>query len=141
MKYRILNQGIGVTETAHPEDINGSLTIEIEGAEGNVIKLIGEDNISYARVENGVATFDRSVLVGRIALSLVRASGTVPLGALICVPIREGIRVYPDVQSVLDRIGKVERDISDLLSMQRDLTAKYDDMIKRIEQLFDGYSF
>lgn len=141
MKYIILNQGIGVPESLLPVDVEGSLTLEIDGMDGAVVKLTGENHTSYARVESGVATFDLSDLVDRVELSLVRASGSVPLGGLICVPFGGSTRVCYDESHLLNRLQRVERDISDLMSTHRALAAKYDDMIKRIEQLFSGYSF
>ncbi len=141
MKYRILNQGIGVAASPLPEDVEKSLLIEIDGAEGEVIKLVSEDHVSYAKVEDGVAAFDRSELVGRVELSLIRAAGTVPLGGFICVPTDNGVRLYQDAEHLLSRLAKVERDISDALAMHRAIEAKCEDILKRIERLFTGYSF
>lgn len=139
MRYRILNQGIGVAESLLPEAVEDALPIEIEGAEGEIVKLVGENHVSYAKVEGGVATFKRGDLAGRVELSLVRASGTLPLGGLICVPADNVIRLYQDPTSILQRLERIERDISSLLDMQHKAEAKYDDLGKRIESLFTGY--
>lgn len=140
MKFRILEQGVGVTDTPLPKEINLALRIHIEGADGDVVKLVGDNNVSYGKIENGVATFARAELVGRISLSLVRPGGVVPLGAFICVPTENGVMLYQDAETLLSRLAKVERDISDVLERQRDLEAKYEDIIKRLESLFEGYN-
>lgn len=141
MKFRILNQGIGVAETPLPEDVAGTLRIEIEGADGEVVKLVGEEHVVYGKVEQGAATFDRAGLVGRIGLSLVRASGTVPLGGFICVPTAEGVRLYQDAADMLERLARVERDISDAYAIHRAMEEKYDGLVKRLDALFSGYNF
>ena len=139
MKFRILEQGVGVTDTPLPKEINLALRIHIDGAEGDVVQLVGESNVSYGKIVNGVASFDKSELDGQISLSLVRASGIVPLGGFVCVPSANGVTLYHDADTLLTRIGKVERDISDVLENQRVLNAKYEDIIKRFEGLFTGY--
>lgn len=141
MKFRILNQGIGAAETPLPEDVAGALRIEIEGADGEVVKLVGEEHVVYGKVEQGAATFDRAGLVGRIGLSLVRASGTVPLGGFICVPTAEGVRLYQDAADMLERLARVERDISDSLVVHDKLGEKYKALEDKLSRLFDGYNF
>ena len=140
MRFRILNQGIGVVDTPLPKEISYSLRIHIDGAEGAVVKLVGEDNVSYAKVENGVAAFPASDLKGRIALSLIRGDGSVSLGAYVCLPSANGVTLYQDAEELLSRLAKVERDISDTLEAYRALVAKYEDIGKRLESLFTGYN-
>ena len=141
MKITILNQGIGVVDTPLPERVTNPLRIEIEGADGEVVKLVGEEHVVYAKVDGDAAVFDASALRGRVALSLVRASGTVPLGAYICLPCEGGVDMYPDAANMLKRLARVERDISDALAVHRAMDAKYDGLVKRIEALFSGYNF
>lgn len=141
MKITILNQGIGVVDTPLPERVINPFRIEIEGADGEVVKLVGDNNIAYGKVADGAVVFDSAELRGRVALSLVRASGTVPLGAYICLPCEGGVDMYPDAADLLARLTIVERDISDALAVHRAMDAKYDGLVKRIEALFSGYNF
>ena len=94
-----------------------------------------------SKVEDGIATFDASALVGAIGLSLVRASGTVPLGCFVCVPTSQGARLYQDASDVLTRLARVERDISDAYAIHRAMEAKYEDIVDRLNKLFTGYNF
>ena len=141
MKITILNQGIGVVDTPLPERVINPLRIEIAGADGEVVKLVGEEHVVYGKVEKGAAVFGTSALRGRVALSLVRASGTVPLGAYICLPVEGGVDMYPDAADLLARLTRVERDISDAYAIHRAMEEKYDGLVKRIEALFSGYNF
>lgn len=141
MKITILNQGIGVVDTPLPERVTNPLRIEIEGADGEVVKLVGDNNIAYGKVEGGSVSFGASELRGRVALSLVRASGTVPLGAYICLPVDGGVDMYPDAADLLAKLTRVERDISDAYAIHRAMEEKYDGLVKRIEALFLGYNF
>ena len=141
MKFRILNQGIGVVDTPLPERVTNPLRIEIAGADGEVVKLVGDNNIAYGKVTDGAVTFDVAELCGRVELSLVRASGTVPLGAYICLPVEGGMDMYPDAADLLARLTRVERDISDAYAIHRAMEEKYDGLVKRLDALFTGYNF
>ena len=141
MKFRVLNQGIGVVVSPLPEIVEKTIAVEIEEAEGEVVKLVGEDHVAYKKIENGSAVFDRAELHGRIGLSLVRASGSVQLGGFVCANTDKGMKLYHDAEALLSRLAKVEGDISDVIAENRALAAKYDDLTKKIEQLFTGYSF
>ena len=139
--YTILKQGIGVIDSPMPEETKDKLLVKIRDAEGEAVKLVGEDRISYAKVHNNLAAFERSDLKGKINLSLVRASGVVPLGGFICVPGEESTLLYQDAETMLDRLARVERDISEAHTMYNAMMAKYDDITKRLDRLFTGYDF
>ena len=141
MKFKILNQGVGVVESSMPKRVESQLAVEIEDAEGEVVKVVSESSVFYARIEDGVATVPVSELRGRIGLSLARSSGTVPLGGFVALPVAGGVELYRDGADCADRLGRVEREVSDAVAVHRDLLKKYKDLEERISHLFDGYNF
>ena len=141
MKFKILNQGIGAIETTMPERVKTSLEIVIDDSDGEIVKLACENSVFYARIEKGAAAIPASELRGAFDLSLVRSSGTVPLGGFVALPVGDEIELYHNGADAAKRLDRVEREISDAVAIHRDILEKYEKLENRISRLFDGYNF
>ena len=143
MKYLLNKQGYGSLVTATPEVVTTELVLEIPEAEGDTVKLVTGEKESpfYARVEGGKCTFPVRALVGDIGVSVISNVRTVRCAGLIAIKSEGGVTVVPDAREVLERLTRVERDISDSLVVHDRLEEKYKALEDKLSRLFDGYNF
>ena len=143
MKYLLNKQGYGSLVTASPEVVTTELVLEIPEAEGDTVKLVTEAKESpfYARVEGGNCTFPVRALVGDIGVSVISKVRTMRWAGLIAIKSEGGVTVVPDAREVLERLTRVERDISDSLVVHDRLEEKYKALEDKLSRLFDVYNF
>lgn len=143
MKYLLNKQGYGSLVTATPEVVTTELVLEIPEAEGDTVKLVtgAKESPLYARVEGGRCTFPVRALVGDIGVSVISNVRTVRCSGLIAIKSEGGVTVVPDAREVLERLARVERDISDSLVVHDKLEEKYKALEDKLSRLFDGYNF
>lgn len=143
MRYTLFKQKYGSPTSFAKVNVTDELSIvfEREGLKGVLTaKLVSGGKVYYDKIIDGVATFPKKALKGKMTLSVVTESGVIPCVGLVAVDAGSRTVVYPDPSEVFDRLHRCEEDISMTVDALKALERKYNDIIARLDKLFSGYN-
>ena len=143
MRYTLFKQKYGSPTSFAKVNVTDELSIvfEREGLKGVLTaKLVSGGEVYYDKIIDGVATFPKEALKGKMALSVVTESGVIPCVGLVAVDAGSRTVVYPDPAEIFDRLYRCEQDISDTIDALKALEGKYNAIVERLDKLFSGYN-
>lgn len=145
IKYTIQNQKYGSIHSFEPILIKDQLLFEFDGMPMEsplTAKLVNGAGLPFFRgVEKGKCSFPQNAFVGKVSVCVISPDGTIPCTGLIAIKDESGgLTIVPDATEILDRLENTETEISRLITVQKKLSEKYDDLYQRIIKLFEGYN-
>ena len=144
MRYTLFKQKYGSPTSFAKVNVTDELSIvfEREGLKGVLTAKLanGGGGVFYSKIIDGVATFPREMLRGRMTLSVVTESGVIPCVGLVAVDAGSRTVVCPDPADIFDRLYRCEQDISDTIDALKALEGKYNAIVERLDKLFSGYN-
>ncbi len=145
IKYTIQNQKYGSIHSFEPILIKDQLLFEFDGMPMEsplTAKLVNGAGVPFFRgVEKGKCSFSQSAFVGKVSVCVISPDGAIPCTGLIAIKDESGgLTIVPDATEILDRLENTETEISRLITVQKKLSEKYDDLYQRIKKLFEGYN-
>ena len=140
IRYRLQNQNYGTLYDFSPIVVDHDIMISFENATDGMTAKIVSDAPYFCEIKNGVCRFKKSAFVGKIGVCVVSQGGTIPCTGLVAMKMGDAILLIPDATEISQRVSNTEREISNLLSKQKDIYEKYADLKNRIQKLFEGYN-
>jgi hypothetical protein len=141
IKYTIQNQKYGSIHSFEPIFIRDQLVVRFENATDGMTAKIVSHAPYFCSIKDGVCQFPKEALSGKIGVCVISPDGTIPCTGLIAIKDESGgLTIVPDATEILDRLENTEKEISRLITVQKKLSEKYDDLYQRIKKLFEGYN-
>lgn len=143
MRYTLFKQKYGSPTSFGEADVTDELPIvfDYEGLKGTLTaKIVSGGEVYYDKIIDGVATFPRAALKGKMSLSVVTENGVIPCVGLVAVDVGNRTVVHPDPAETFDRLYRCEKDISNTIDAQQVLEGKYNAIMERLDKLFLGYN-
>lgn len=147
MRYKLLNNNIGIIISRKPETFLDNVIIEFveapESATAILTNQYGEK--SYLKLQEGKCTFARKNFQGSIKVALAVFNGSVHAPKWICEgfyiePLENGmVIVYPDDADIQGKIGKLQEAVSTIETAICELTLKINELEKRLDKMLEGY--
>lgn len=145
MTYTLLKQKRGVLNDLQPVDVSAGIEIEISNAEeyGTPMTLMITVNgvTYYTAIESGKCFVPKDRLTGHVKVSVVTSDGTYLCTGLIGIENARGtVTLIPDCTEVVERLNKLEYNLSDMINAYAEIQTKYNDIMTRLNNLFKGYN-
>lgn len=147
MRYKLLNNNIGIIISRKPETFLDNVIIEFveapESATAILTNQYGEK--SYLKLQEGKCTFARKYFQGSIKVALAVLNGSVHAPKWTCEgfyiePLDNGMAlVYPDDADIQGEIGKLQEAVSTIETAIGELTLKINELEKRLDKMLEGY--
>lgn len=147
MRYKLLNNNIGIIISRKPETFLDNVIIEFveapESATAILTNQYGEK--SYLKLQEGKCTFARKYFQGSIKVALAVLNGSVHAPKWTCEgfyiePLDNGMAlVYPDDADIQGKIVKLQEAVSTIETAIGELTLKINELEKRLDKMLEGY--
>lgn len=147
MRYKLLNNNIGIIISRKPETFLDNIIIEFVEAPESATAILTNNygERSYLKLQEGKCAFATKYFQGPIKVTLAVFNGSVHAPKWTCEgfyiePLDNGmVLVYPDDADIQGKIGKLQEAVSTIETAIGELTLKINELEKRLDKMLEGY--
>lgn len=148
MEYKLLNGNGGVILTRTPELIGDMVYISFTGAPDKATAIFerSDGESAYRALSDGLCGIESEWLDGSIKVTVAVLDGSVRAQRWFCESFcakrlsgSGAVLIYPDDMDMQRKIAKLQEEVSDLTTANKELSDKYTELETKLNKLLEGY--